>query len=290
MVNRLPAWLRLLRPIQWTKNAVVLAGLVFSGNAGDPMAVREAVLAFLAFCLVSGAMYVFNDWHDRTEDQLHPTKRLRPIAAGDVTASQAFAAGVAAFLLALALAALVSMSLMMIVLGYAGLMAAYTLWFRGWPFLDILVIALGFVLRAIAGAVAVDVSISIWLFVCTLLLALLLGLGKRRSDVTLRGAGGSSLRPTLAAYGKLRLDRWLLALGAATAGAYVLYALAVPTYGRVVPMLVTAPFVVLAIWRYLYLVIRKNLGGAPERMLFQDRPLLGCIALWGLTVALVLGS
>ncbi len=286
----MPAWLRLMRPLQWTKNVVVLAGLAFSGNAADLTLLTRALLAFVAFCLVSSAMYVFNDWHDRAEDRTHPTKRLRPIASGEVTAERAIGMAIALLGTGLVLAALVSLQLALVILSYALLMICYTLWLREIVFVDVAVIAIGFVLRALAGTVAVGVSISIWLFVCTLLLALTLGIGKRAGELHLLQAVDQRQRATLREYSRINLPRLLLASGLATISAYVMYALAVPGYGRAVPMLVTVPFVAIAVGRYLWLVIREHRGSAPERLLFEDHALASSILAWGVAVAVVLAS
>jgi 4-hydroxybenzoate polyprenyltransferase len=279
-----------MRPLQWSKNAVVLAGLVFSGNAGNPELVLRAVLATFAFCLVSSSMYVFNDWHDRAEDGLHPLKQLRPIASGAIQPERALGLGIALLGMGLILAAAVSLAVALVVLTYALLMVAYTLRFREIAVVDILVIATGFVLRAIAGAVAVSVSISVWLFVCTLLLALMLGVGKRRQEVNAQGTGGGLRRPSLSSYSRSNLDAWLAGLGVMTILAYTLYTFAVPSYGRGLPMIVTVPFVIAAIGRYLYLVFRFNLGGSPEILLVRDRILLGCIVSWIVAAGAVLAS
>jgi 4-hydroxybenzoate polyprenyltransferase len=279
-----------MRPLQWSKNAVVLAGLVFSGNAGYPDLVLRAVLATIAFCLVSSSMYVFNDWHDRAEDRLHPLKQQRPIASGAIQPERALGLGIALLGMGLILAAAVSLAVALVILTYALLMVAYTLRFREMAVVDILVIAIGFVLRAIAGAVAVSVSISVWLFVCTLLLALMLGVGKRRQEVNAQGTGGGFRRPSLAGYSRSNLDAWLAGLGVMTILAYTLYTFAVPSYGRGLPMVVTVPFVIAAIGRYLYLVFRFNLGGSPELLLVRDRILLGCIVSWMVAAGAVLAS
>jgi 4-hydroxybenzoate polyprenyltransferase len=276
--------------MQWTKNAVVLAGVVFSGQATDLDLVKQALLAFLSFCLVSSSIYVFNDWHDRREDRLHPVKRHRPIASGEVAADLAIGMAIALVGAGLMTAALVSIQLMSVVLTYCLLMVCYTLWLRGVVFLDIVVIAVGFVLRALAGTVAVDVSISMWLFVCTLLLALTLGLGKREGELYVLKGRVESHRSTLARYEQLDLPRLLLLFGLATVASYVMYTIAVPDYGRVVPMFVTAPFVAFAVGRYLWLAIRHHRGSAPEKLLFEDRAMLVSIGAWVVAIAVVLGS
>jgi len=281
---------RLVRPHQWTKNAVVLAGVAFSGRADEPDQLLRAVLALVGFCLVSSAVYVFNDWHDRAEDRRHPTKCRRPIAAGLVSPRRALSLSFSLLAASLAISAPLSLTLAGIGLMYAALMTAYTLWFRRVPFLDVLVIACGFVLRALAGAVAVDVPLSRWLFVCTLLLAILLGLGKRRNELRMLHGDTARHRPSLAGYSRIDLDRLIQAVAVLTCAAYVLYAVAVPTFGRSLPMYLTVPFVVLAISRYLYLVFRRNLGGSPEVLLVRDRPLFLSIVAWSISVTLVLAS
>lgn len=279
-----------MRPYQWTKNAVVLAGVAFSGQAGDAAQLGRALVATLAFCLVSSAVYAFNDWHDRGEDRLHPVKFARPVASGEVSPAKALLFGGALLGAAAGMALSISVPLAGIVVIYAALMAAYTLWFRRIAVLDVLTIAFGFVLRALAGAVAVSVPLSAWLFVCTLLLALMLGLGKRRHELRMLGGATARRRPSLPGYARIHLDRLIVVIALLTAAAYVLYALAVPAYGRDLAMFVTVPFVVLAIARCLHLVFRLDLGGAPEVLLVQDRILFLSIAAWSVATAIVLLS
>jgi len=279
-----------MRPHHWSKNAIVLAGLVFSGQATDPAALLRALVAVVAFCIVSSAIYAFNDWHDRAEDRLHPLKCMRPVASGAISPSLALAFGGLLFLAACSIALLISPRLAVVIVIYAILMLAYTLWFRRIAILDVLTIAAGFVLRALAGAVAVSVPLSIWLFMCTLLLALMLGLGKRRSELKELGGQTEHRRPSLAGYARFDLDRLMMGIAFLTAGAYLLYSLAVPTFGRELPMLLTMPFVLVAIGRYLYLVFRHNLGGSPELLLIRDRPLFFSIIAWSVATGIVLVS
>ncbi len=288
--RRCNAFIHLMRPHQWSKNAVVLAGVVFSGQAGEAGQLSRALVAVLAFCVASSAIYAFNDWHDRAEDRLHPIKYQRPVASGAIAPPIALAFGGALLIAACLIALSISADLAAIILAYALLMLAYTLWFRRIAIVDVLTIALGFVLRALAGAVAVSVPLSVWLFVCTLLLALMLGLGKRRNELRMLEGRTERRRPSLAGYARFDLDRLMLATAILTAGAYALYALAVPTYGRDLAMFVTVPFVVLAIGRYLFLVFRHNLGGAPEMLLVRDRPLFLSIVAWSVVTAIVLAS
>jgi 4-hydroxybenzoate polyprenyltransferase len=286
----MPAWLRLMRPLQWTKNGVVLAGVVFSGNLHQLDIVERSLLAFVAFCLVSSGMYTFNDWHDREEDRRHPVKRRRPIASGEVAADRAIGMAIALLGAGLLIAAMVSWREAMVVFSYSLLMICYTLWFREIVFLDVLVIAIGFVLRALAGTVAAGVSISVWLFVCTLLLALTLGLGKRWAELSQLQQPFPHRRPSLDGYERVNVSRLVLMSGVATILAYLMYTLAVPTYGRSVSMALSAPFVAVAVGRYLWLVIRQHRGSAPERLIFEDRWLAFAVAAWGVAVAIVLTS
>lgn len=288
--RRRNAFIHLMRPHQWSKNGVVLAGVVFSGQAGEAGQLLRAILAAMAFCVASSAIYAFNDWHDRAEDHLHPIKYQRPVASGAISPPIALAFSGALLVAACLIALSISADLAAIILAYAFLMLAYTLWFRRIAILDVLTIAVGFVLRALAGAVAVSVPLSVWLFVCTLLLALMLGLGKRRHELRMLGGRTERRRPSLAGYARFNLDRLMMAIALLTAGAYALYALAVPTYGRDLAMFVTVPFVVLAIGRYLFLVFRHNLGGAPEMLLVRDRPLFLSIVAWSVATAIVLAS
>jgi 4-hydroxybenzoate polyprenyltransferase len=276
--------------MQWTKNLVVLAGVVFSGQITDIELVTRALLAFGSFCIVSSAMYVFNDWHDRGEDQVHPVKRYRPIASGEIAADRAIGLAIALVGAGLLFAALVSTQVMMVVMAYCLLMICYTLWLRDIVFVDVVVIAVGFVLRALAGTVAVEVSISVWLFACTLLLAITLGIGKREGELHLLRGRAEPHRSTLDGYARLDLPRLLLGAGLATVAAYTMYAIAVPAYGRTVPMIVTVPFVAIAVGRYLWLSIRHHRGSAPEKLLFEDKPLVVVICAWTLSVAVVLAS
>jgi 4-hydroxybenzoate polyprenyltransferase len=280
----------LLRPQQWTKNAIVLAGVVFSGQALDPAQAGRAILTMLAFCLASSAIYIFNDWHDRDEDRRHPTKCRRPIASGAVSPSRALVISASLATVSLVLALNVSPAVAGIEFAYLVLMVVYTLVLRNEAIVDILAIAGGFLLRAWAGAVAVDVPLSGWLMTCTLILALLLGLGKRRHELRRLHFAVDDHRPSLQAYARINIDAWMVVAAVLTAGIYAGYTLSVPSFGRSLPMLLTLPFAIAGICRYMYLVFRRQLGGSPELLLLTDRPLLLSVALWSGTVAIVLAS
>ena len=198
--------LRALRPAQWLKNGLVLAGLVFGAKLFDLAAVQRAILAAGCFCLLSSGFYLLNDVRDAEADRLHPNKRTRPVAAGELTPAAAGALGLVLIVLSILAGALLGPAFVAVVLGYAALMLAYNLTLKEIVLLDVMAIAIGFVLRAVGGAVAVDVSISPWLLVCTMLLALLLGFGKRRYELAaLQDAQGH--RRSLALYSQSMLDR-----------------------------------------------------------------------------------
>lgn len=269
-----------LRPVQWIKNGVVFAGLVFGGKLLDPGAVGSAVLAALWFCLLSSGFYLVNDVRDRHVDRLHPEKRKRPVAAG--TVSPGIAAGTGGVLIAVALvgSAFTGVEFLLAALSYAVLMAAYNLGLKQIVILDVFAIAAGFVLRAIGGAVAVDVTISPWLLVCTMLLALLLGFGKRRHELLSLDRAGEH-RANLETYSERVLDQAVAVSAAGALMAYAVYTFDGESPGVAHRMLVTIPIVAYGIFRYLYLIYGRGQGGAPETMLLSDKALLGGVVTWG---------
>jgi 4-hydroxybenzoate polyprenyltransferase len=276
-----------MRPAQWLKNGVVFAGLVFGGKMLDPTAVASASLAALAFCLLSSGFYLVNDVRDRDADRLHPVKRLRPVPAGDLSPRSAAAIGVTLILLAMAGSALLGWRLLLVFLAYAGLMAAYNLGVKEIVILDVFAIAAGFILRAVGGAIAVDVSISPWLLICTMLLALLIGFGKRRHElVALDDARGH--RRNLDVYNRAMLDQFVAVTGAGALIAYAVYAFDSESAQYQPWLMLTIPVVAYGVFRYLYLLYLGGKGGAPETMLLTDRPLLASVAAWGIASAFLL--
>ncbi len=272
---------RAMRPAQWLKNGVVLAGLVFGGKLLEPTSVASAILAALAFCLLSSGFYLVNDVRDRDADRLHPVKRLRPVPAGELAPRTAVVIGTLLVLTALAGSALLSGRLLLVFLAYAALMAAYNLGVKEVVILDVFAIAAGFILRAVGGAIAVDVSISPWLLVCTMLLALLIGFGKRRHElVALDDASGH--RRTLNVYNRPMLDQSVAVTAAGTLIAYSVYTFDSDSAQYHQRMMLTIPIVAYGVFRYLYLLYLDGRGGAPETMLLTDRPLLASVAAWGL--------
>ena len=277
-----------LRPRQWTKNGIVFAALVFARRVFEPVPFLQATAAFLLFCAASGAVYLVNDIMDVEQDRLHPRKRHRPIAAGDLSIPLAW--GVAGGLVAatLALAYLVRPLLAGLILAYFVLQFAYSLVLKHQVILDVFTIAAGFVLRAAAGAVAIGVPISPWLYVCTILLALFLGLAKRRAEIMLLNTEAGSHRRILEEYSATLLEEMIAVVTSSTVMAYSLYTFSAENLPRNHSMMLTIPFVLYAIFRYLYLVYRKNEGGSPEQLLLSDVPLLVCILLWGLASIAIL--
>ena len=279
-----------LRPGQWTKNLLVFAGLVFGGRLLNEDAVANAAIAFAVFCALSSAGYLFNDIRDREADRRHPLKRSRPIASGRLSIPAALMlAGILAAI-ALSVATAISPALALVATAYAVLLALYSVLLKNLVIIDVLTIAGGFVLRAIAGAVAVQVPFSAWLLVCTTLLALFLGLSKRRHELVLLGEAAEDHRRILHEYSPYLLDQMIAVVTASTLIAYTFYSISAETAARLgTPRLgLTIPFVLYGIFRYLYLVHQKHGGGSPAAMLLTDRPLLACVALWIATVATLL--
>ena len=279
-----------LRPDQWTKNLLVFAALIFAVKLLDPAALANASAAFLIFCALSGAVYLVNDVSDREADALHPVKRMRPIASGAL--SPAAALGWAAALSVVALAAAYWLQPMFAVSAsaYLALFVLYTRWLKHIVILDVMSIAIGFVLRAEAGGLVIGVPVSDWLLVCTLLGALFLGLAKRRHEITMLGDGAKGHRRILEEYDPYLLDQMIAIVAAATLVVYVVYCASPETAERFSTQLLvlTTPFPIYGIFRYLYLVHRKHGGGSPSDMLLRDRPLLSRVALWGIAVILII--
>jgi 4-hydroxybenzoate polyprenyltransferase len=283
-----------MRPKQWTKNIVVLAAFVFAlGDRQQNINIADfwtALKAVLLFCAVSSGVYLMNDVRDVELDRSHPTKKLRPLAAGEI--STGTAVGMALVLLAAGLggAAMLSLPLFSVVAGYVVLQIVYTFALKQIALIDLFVIASGFVLRALAGAVVLNVTISPWLLLCALLLALFLALCKRRHErVVLNDAGGET-RENLAQYSEQLLDQLIAVVSAATLVSYALYTLWPDTVAKfgTAKLSLTIPFVIFGLFRYLDLVYRHEKGGQPEVILLTDKPLLVDLALYGLTVAAVL--
>lgn len=282
------ALLRSTRPQQWIKNTLVFAGLIFSQQLTDPGAVRSSVLTFGLFVLASGGIYLVNDILDRDADRVHPLKRRRPLAAGELPRSAALTAAIVLLGSALAGAFVLQLALGGILGLYVGMNLAYSAWLKHVVLLDVFLIASGFLLRAAAGVAAVLTPISPWLYLCTLLAALLIILGKRRSELALLGPRASTHRRNLGRYTTASLDRWLTGVAATTIAAYVLYTLFSPaTFGNPI-LIVTVPFVAFGLLRYLRIARAPGGAESPEALLFRDPWLLGSVVLWSTTVLVLL--
>ena len=285
------ALLRTLRPSEWTKNLILFAALLFGERLLDPSAAARACGAFLAFCALSGTVYIVNDYVDRKQDRRYPTKSHRPIASGALAPQTALTAAVVLGSSALGWSFWLSVPLGLVSLSYLVLLTAYSLLLKHIVILDVLTIAIGFVLRAVAGAVAVSVPISYWLLVCTILLALFLGLSKRRHELVLLGDDAAVHQPILGEYNPYLLDQMIGIVTASTVMSYILYVAESATAARVgtSPLSVTIPLVLYGMFRYLYLVYHRG-GGAPSELLLADRPVLVSVALWVVTVVIILYS
>jgi len=278
-----------LRPRQWVKNLFVFGGLVFGQRLFDLPAVGTALAAFLVFCGLSGAIYLLNDVADRDKDRLHPDKRTRPVASGRLPAGVALGAAAALIVTGLTAAIWLSLPFGLAAAAYVVLLSAYSAWLKHVVIVDVLVVALGFVLRAAGGALAIGVAISGWLLICTILLALFLALGKRRHEVLTLEEGAARHRPILAEYSAGLLDQMIAVVTASTVTAYALYTMSPETVAKFHTSLLplTLPFVLYGIFRYLYLLYRRQLGGNPSDMVVRDRALLVNTLLWLVVVLLI---
>ena len=274
-----------MRPRQWLKNLLLFAGIIFAAQVGDPARWLEAGAAFIAYCAGSSAAYLVNDLRDAPDDRLHPVKRRRPIARGEVRRRTAVALAAALAVGAVAITAILGPASVAFLLAFAALQAAYTIRLKHVVLIDVLVIAALFVVRAAAGAVAVQVKISPWLLVCTALLALFLALGKRRAELVLVGAERTPGRPVLEGYSLALVDQLLAAVAGATIVAYSLYSV---TARESYALVATVPFVVFGLFRYLQLLHRHDAGEEPENVLLGDVPILVTVAVWAVACAAIL--
>ena len=276
--------LAVMRPRQWSKNLLLYAGIIFAAELDDPQRWAQATAAFVAYCLASSAAYIFNDVRDAPHDRLHQLKRSRPIASGAVRANRAVnVAGILA-LLAVSIVAPLGWGSLAYMAGFLGLQVAYSVGLKNLALIDVMAISGLFVIRAAAGAEAVDVPISPWLIVCTALLALFLALAKRRGELVSTGAAGPG-RPVLSGYSFALVDQLVSIVAACTIVAYALYTFEAREGSA---MMATIPFVVYGLFRYIQLMHREDLGEEPENVLLTDLPILVTIAGWAVTSAVIL--
>jgi 4-hydroxybenzoate polyprenyltransferase len=276
---------RALRPRQWSKNLLVFAGILFAAKLGDAVRWGEAVGCFVAYCALSSAAYLVNDLRDREHDRHHPVKRRRPIAHGDLSARAAVAMAVVLAAGALAIGAWLGWASLGLLAGFGALQLAYSFGLKHVVIVDVLVIGALFVIRAAAGAEAVDVRISPWLLLCTALLALFLALAKRRGELVLVGAQRTPGRPVLEGYSLELVDQLLAIVASSTVIAYSVYTL---TARDSKALLATVPFVIFGVFRYLLLVHRDDIGEEPEQVLLTDVPIILAVAGWIATAAAIL--
>ena len=281
---------RAMRPYQWTKNVLVLAALLFAGQLGHPSQILIGFSALVAFCLAASATYIFNDLLDIESDREHPKKRLRPLASGELSVPAAWGLLITLFTLALALAYEIRFSFLVALLGYVVLTLAYTLKLKHVAIVDVLTIALGFVIRAVAGAVALDVPFSNWLVVCTFFLATFLGLSKRRHEITLLEEGAHSHRQVLQHYTVNYLDQLILIVAGGALLTYTIYTCSPEVIDRLGTdkLYVTLPLVAYGLFRYLHLIHHKTGGGDPSQTLLKDRPLGMTVLIWGVACGLII--
>jgi len=275
-----------MRPAQWAKNLFVLAPLVFGDLLLDRAAATRALLALVAFCCGSSAVYLINDIRDREEDRRHPLKRLRPLAAGTLGVPTAVAAVAVLAAAAFAIAFWLGMPFTWILGTYVALNVLYTLWFKHMVILDVMSISLGFVLRVEAGAQATGVAVSRWLFLCTIFLALFLAFSKRRHEITLLAGAASEQRPVLDHYSPAFLDQMINVVTASSVVSYALYAVAPETVEKfhTLNLIYTIPLVLYGIFRYLYLLYQRPGERNPTEAILRDPPFLLNILLWVLAV------
>lgn len=277
-----------MRPKQWAKNVVVFAALVFDRQLTNWSALINTAAGFVIFCLISSAVYIINDLIDIDADRLHPDKKNRPIPSGQLPVPLAVILVILLVVVSFPAAYLLSPSFAYIGFTYFIINLAYSLKLKHIALVDVLVIAGGFVLRVAAGVMLVQVErFSPWLYVVTTLLALYLGFGKRRAELALMAGGSPSSRRVLDGYTIPLLDQLITIVSSTTIVAYSLYTFSAPNLPENHTMMLTIPFTLYGIFRYLYLIQVKNFGGAPEDMLFRDRPLQAAILLWGLSILII---
>lgn len=274
-----------MRPRQWTKNLLLFGGIVFAAKIGDAVRWVEAIAAFAVYCAASSAAYLVNDVRDREADRVHPIKRLRPVARGELSVGAAVTLAACLFAGAIAVAIVLGLGSLGLLAAFAAVQAAYTLHLKHVVLIDVLAISGLFVVRAAAGAEAVNVPISPWLFLCTGLLALFLALGKRRGELVLVHAQETPGRRVLDGYTLPVIDQFVSIVAAATIVAYALYTF---TARDSHTLMITIPYVVFGIFRYVLLLNRQVIGEEPDQVLVTDLPILTAVAAWALTCGIVL--
>jgi 4-hydroxybenzoate polyprenyltransferase len=268
----------------------VFAGILFDKQLTKPTPFGRVMVTFVLLCLVASAIYIINDLVDIERDQLHPKKRSRPLASGQLPIRWAVVAAITFPVVALGVSLFLSAALTAVLAGYLVLHIAYSFWLKNIVIIDVFAIAAGFILRLVAGIVVIDVAnFSPWLYVCAGLLALFLAIGKRRQELILMAADAADFRATYKDYNMALLDDMLRMVTTGSVLTYMLYTIEAQTIrGNGHRMMLTIPIVVYGIFRYLYLIHVRGKGSAPDELLFEDMPLLGTVALWGSVVVFLL--
>ncbi len=279
-----------LRPIQWIKNLFVFAGLIFSFSFTRLEPTLQSIYGFILFCFASSSIYIFNDIIDKEMDKSHPKKRNRPIASGEMSTIFGLSVSIILAFISMILALFLSRPFFYSLIAYFLLMIFYSLGLKKIIIIDVICISFGFILRAVAGAVVIGVEISPWLLLTTFLLALFLGLCKRRYEITLLGENAHTHRDTLFHYSSYLLDQMISVVTASTVVTYALYTMAKETILKFGTrfLSLTIPFVIYGIFRYLYLVHSKEEGGSPEKTMLTDKPLLADVLFWVITAILII--
>jgi 4-hydroxybenzoate polyprenyltransferase len=286
----LRAVLTSLRPTQWVKNLFLFAALIFSQSLGVPSKSLQVCWGFILFCLLTSGIYLINDLFDLQEDRKHPIKSQRPLPSGQLSRSGAIVIAVLLIVVSLAFAFKLHVQFGLVALAYFSLNFVYSAYLKHVVILDVMLVAAGFVLRAVAGAVVIEVEISSWLFICTILIALFLALSKRRHELIVLAEDSSGHRRVLGEYSPYFLDQMIGVVTASTLMSYTLYTLSpevIHKFGTT-NLKFTIPFVLYGIFRYLYLVHRQAKGGSPTRVLLTDRPLLLDILMWFVAIWIIL--
>jgi 4-hydroxybenzoate polyprenyltransferase len=282
------AILKSMRPHQWTKNVFVLAPLVFDRQLTNITALTRSVAGMLLFCLISSCVYVLNDIMDVESDRIHPDKKHRPIASGALPIRVAYILVAVLLVITIPLSFWLSPAFGIVALVYFFINFAYSTWLKHIPLIDVLIIAACYVLRVAAGVVLITVQrFSPWLYIVTTLFALFIGFGKRRAELSLLEGEAKSHRRVLDGYSIPLLDQLITIVSGTTVVAYSLYTFTAPNVPPNHAMMLTIPFILYGIFRYLWLISVKHAGGAPEELVFTDRPLQVTILLWGLSVLVI---
>jgi 4-hydroxybenzoate polyprenyltransferase len=284
----LSALFKTMRPRQWTKNIFIFAALIFDKQLFILDSFLRTLAGVILFCLISSCVYILNDIVDVEADRQHPEKKNRPIPSGKLPVGAAWISLIVLVVIVIVASYFLDIEFMAVVIGYFILNIAYSMWLKHIPILDVLIIAAGFVLRVHAGVTLIQVErFSPWLYVLMTLLSLFLGFGKRRAELALLAHGAGSHRKVLDGYTLPLLDQYIMIVSGTTIVAYSLYTFSAPNLPENHSMMLTIPFVVYSIFRYLYLIQVKHAGGTPEEILLSDRPFQISMILWGLAVLAV---